>query len=102
MKLSKVIKTISIAAIASSLLSCSKNPPAPPDIKYHYSIISAKSATLCVRSEIVSFNPYTIAESKKVEFGECSNLEGYRVEDAKKLYNWMSDVSDWAEAQKIK
>jgi hypothetical protein len=55
-----------------------------------------------VRSEIVSFNPYTIAESKKVEFGECSNLEGYRVEDAKKLYNWMSDVSDWAEAQKIK
>ena len=101
MRYLKSIKTISIAVIAASLLSCNKNPPPFPDIKYHYSTIKTAKSVLCVRSDIVSFDPYTLANPVKAAFEECSDIEGYKISDAKKLYIWMSDVTAWAEEQKL-
>lgn len=102
MKLLKSIKTLLIVATVTSLLACSKNPPAFPEIKHHYSIIKTPKSLLCIRSDILNFDPYTIANGVKVGFEECSDLEGYKLEDAKKLYNWMNDVNDWAKEQKLR
>jgi len=101
MKYLKSIRIILILAIAISLLSCNKNPPPFPEIKYHYSTIKTSKSVICVRSDIVSFDPYTLANPIKVNFDECSDIEGYKIHDAKKLYIWMGDVTAWAEEQKL-
>jgi hypothetical protein len=101
MKLLRNIKIILIAVIGSSLLSCNKSTPPFPEIKHHYSIIKTNKAYLCVRSDIVSFNPYIIANPVKLAFEECSDIEGYKISDAKKLYDWMRLINDWAEEQNL-
>lgn len=51
----------------------------------------------CLKFEIVSSIPYKIKFLEFVAVKECNGVGGYKPDDSKSLYNWMSDVKGWAD-----
>ncbi len=54
----------------------------------------------CMQFEITSKIPYKLQFLQEVPLKECHQVGGYKPDDAKSIYNWMSDVHAWAEDRK--
>lgn len=106
------MKILLILAVSSFLFGCADATfPKLPDVKDHYYIDmkckrdqNKKCVEVielnCVKFEVMSFNPYKIANKKFVALGECETVGGYIASDFVKVLNFQDDVNKWAETKK--
>lgn len=91
------MKTLSILAVGLILSGCLPNgAPKLPEVKYQYAVLFDGNTPFCVRSEILSVEPYRVGNRKAFPIKACEGMTGLQLRDFQKVVNWVEDTLEWA------
>jgi hypothetical protein len=102
------MKNILIPSLLLVLVGCGPRFPDVPVIEDDYLIdveLNADGSVRkvnCVHFDVVSVDPYKIANPTLVDVKECHQVGGHKPEDRKDIFNFIDDLKEYAKKNKKK
>lgn len=90
------MKTWLTLVVSSLIVGCASNPPPFPEIKNQYVVLMSKGVPHCVQYDVISLDPYKIANAKFFDISACNGVGGYKPKDIQAILNWIDDIKIWA------